>query len=131
METSPRACRRRELRAGATLRDAWMHSFESCPPLSPVCLPKPPPDVSSPLWTRVDAGQRPRHARREGEIKMLPASTYSRSIDREWRSLYDLIWRPEFFPRWASGLSKAGLRQDGDGWLADGTEGPKIGRAHV
>src|SRR3546814_21067911 len=55
---------------------------------------------------------------------MLPASTYSRSIDREWRSLYDLIWRPEFFPRWASGLSKAGLRQDGDGWLAEGTEGP-------
>src|SRR3546814_3069289 len=91
---------------------------------SDLCLPLPPPDGSSPLWTLVDSGQRPRHARREGETKMLPASTYSRSIDREWRSLYDLIWRPEFFPRWASGLSKAGLRQDGDGWLAEGTEGP-------
>src|SRR3546814_16176003 len=55
---------------------------------------------------------------------MLPATTYSLSIDREWRSLYDLIWRPEFFPKWASGLSKAGLRQDGDGWLAEGPGGP-------
>lgn len=55
---------------------------------------------------------------------MLPATTYSVSIEREWRSLYERIWRPEFFPEWASGLSKAGLRRDGDGWLAGGPEGP-------
>lgn len=55
---------------------------------------------------------------------MLPARTYSLSIDRDWRSLYELIWRPEFFPKWASGLSIAGLHQDGDGWLTDGPEGP-------
>src|SRR3546814_1444681 len=55
---------------------------------------------------------------------MLPARTYSVSIDHEWRSLYDRIWRPEFFTRWASGLTESDLRQDGDDWFADGPEGP-------
>src|SRR3546814_15453313 len=55
---------------------------------------------------------------------MLPARTYSVSIDHEWRSLYDRIWRPEFFTRWASGLTESALRQDGDDWFADGPEGP-------
>jgi hypothetical protein len=54
---------------------------------------------------------------------MLPARTYSVSINQEWRSLYDAIWRPEFFSRWASGLAESDLRQDGDDWVADGSEG--------
>lgn len=31
---------------------------------------------------------------------------------------------PECFPRWASGLSQAGLTRDGDIWRARGPEGP-------
>jgi hypothetical protein len=55
---------------------------------------------------------------------MLPARTFSLSIDREWRALYEQIWRPEFFPKWASGLAQSELRQIGNDWLADGPEGP-------
>ena len=58
------------------------------------------------------------------ETTMLPARTYSVSIDRDWRALYDEIWRPGFFAKWASGLSESDLRADGDAWLADGPEGP-------
>ena len=55
---------------------------------------------------------------------MLPARTYSVTINMEWRRLYQMIWTPAFFPRWASGLAESDLRQDGDDWLADGPEGP-------
>ncbi|MBW8743533.1 MAG: polyketide cyclase [Sphingomonas sp.] len=55
---------------------------------------------------------------------MLPARTYSVSIRCEWRSLYERIWRPEFFPKWASGLSDSELFQDGNNWVANGPEGP-------
>ena len=55
---------------------------------------------------------------------MLPARTFSISIDHEWQALYDRIWQPEFFPKWASGLAESGLRQEGEHWLADGPEGP-------
>jgi hypothetical protein len=55
---------------------------------------------------------------------MLPARTYSVSIKREWQALYEQIWRPEFFPTWASGLSDSELRQSSDSWLAAGPEGP-------
>ncbi len=55
---------------------------------------------------------------------MLPARTYSVSIRHEWRALYERIWRPEYFPKWASGLADSALRQDGEQWLADGPEGP-------
>ena len=54
---------------------------------------------------------------------MLPARTYSVSIRHEWRSLYERIWRPEFFPKWASGLSDSELHQDGEDWVASGPEG--------
>ncbi len=54
---------------------------------------------------------------------MLPARTYSVSIPHEWRALYERIWRPEFFPKWASGLSDSDLRQDGEEWVANGSEG--------
>jgi len=55
---------------------------------------------------------------------MLPSRTYSVSIKREWRVLYEQIWHPEFFPRWASGLADSEFRQEGDIWLATGPEGP-------
>ena len=54
---------------------------------------------------------------------MLPARTYSVSIRHEWRSLYERIWRPEFFPKWASGLSDSELRQEGNEWVANSSEG--------
>ncbi|OHC94515.1 MAG: polyketide cyclase [Sphingomonadales bacterium GWF1_63_6] len=55
---------------------------------------------------------------------MLPARTYSISIDRDWRALYDSIWLPDVFPKWASGLAESNLRQESDRWMADGPEGP-------
>ena len=54
---------------------------------------------------------------------MLTARTYSISIDRDWQALYDAIWHPETFTKWASGLSEAPLRQEGDRWLTEGPEG--------
>ena len=55
---------------------------------------------------------------------MLPSRTYSISIDRDWRDLYEAIWRPELFPKWATGLSESDLREEDGKWLADGPEGP-------
>jgi hypothetical protein len=55
---------------------------------------------------------------------MMSARTYSISIGHEWRALYERIWRPDFFSKWASGLAESDLRKDGDQWLADGPEGP-------
>ncbi|MEC3909837.1 polyketide cyclase [Sphingobium sp. CR2-8] len=55
---------------------------------------------------------------------MLPARTYSISIDRNWQQLYETIWQPEIFPKWASGLIESDLRRGGTGWLADGPDGP-------
>jgi hypothetical protein len=62
--------------------------------------------------------------RDESGENMLPARTYSVSIRHEWRALYERIWRPEFFSKWASGLSESELHQDGDTWVANGPEGP-------
>ena len=55
---------------------------------------------------------------------MLPTRTFSVTIDQEWQTLYEKIWRPEFFPRWASGLAKSDLRNNGDHRLANGPDGP-------
>jgi hypothetical protein len=55
---------------------------------------------------------------------MMSTRTYSISIGQEWRALYERIWRPDFFSKWASGLAESDLRKDGDQWLADGPEGP-------
>jgi hypothetical protein len=55
---------------------------------------------------------------------MLAARTYSISIDRNWQTLYEAIWRPEIFSKWASGLTESDLRRVGTGWIADGPEGP-------
>ncbi|MFS2225310.1 polyketide cyclase [Pantoea sp. B65] len=55
---------------------------------------------------------------------MLPSRTISLAIPRNWLDLYETIWKPEFFPKWASGLSHAPLVAEGNGWKAKGPEGP-------
>lgn len=55
---------------------------------------------------------------------MLPATTYSVSIDCHCQALYERIWRPECFPEWASGLSEADLREENGAWVATGPGGP-------
>ena len=54
----------------------------------------------------------------------LPARTFSVAIRCDWRALYEQIWQPEMFARWAAGLSESALRQDGTNWVADGSDGP-------
>lgn len=54
---------------------------------------------------------------------MLPARTYSVSIKRNWRDLYEEIWHPQIFPQWAAGLSESDLHQEGERWIATGAEG--------
>lgn len=54
---------------------------------------------------------------------MLESRTISVSIDRNWNEIYESVWRPEDFPKWASGLSKSSLAKDGDVWKAEGPEG--------
>lgn len=55
---------------------------------------------------------------------MLEARTLSITVARDWRALYEALWRPESFPLWASGLSASPLEPDGDAWKARGPEGP-------
>lgn len=55
---------------------------------------------------------------------MLPARTYSVTINHEWQALYERIWQPAFFQQWASGLAESGLREQDGQWLADGQDGP-------
>lgn len=55
---------------------------------------------------------------------MLAARTYSISIACNWRVLYEAIWQPDTFPKWASGLTETDLRPVGSGWIADGPDGP-------
>jgi hypothetical protein len=54
---------------------------------------------------------------------VLESRTISISIKRSWTDLYEAVWRPESFPKWASGLSKSSLEKDGDRWKAEGPEG--------
>ena len=54
---------------------------------------------------------------------MLESRTISLSINRNWEKVYDAVWRPEDFPKWASGLSKSWLTRDGEAWRAEGPEG--------
>lgn len=54
---------------------------------------------------------------------MLAARTYSISIDRNWQALYDAIWQPGIFAKWASGLAQSALRQEGDRWITEGPDG--------
>lgn len=56
---------------------------------------------------------------------MLVSRTISISINRNWREIYEDVWRPEDFPKWASGISKSKspLAKDGETWKAEGPEG--------
>ena len=54
---------------------------------------------------------------------MLESKTLSVTIDRNWKEVYEAVWRPEDFPKWASGLSQSLLTRDGDAWKAEGPEG--------
>jgi hypothetical protein len=56
-------------------------------------------------------------------MDMLEATTLGIAIDRPWRALYDAIWQPAFFPKWASGLSQSSLQPDAERWRAQGSEG--------
>lgn len=54
---------------------------------------------------------------------MAESQTISVAIPCDWQTLYEHIWRPEFFPQWASGLSSADLHAEGSGWVARGPAG--------
>lgn len=54
---------------------------------------------------------------------MFESRTICISINRNWNEVYEAIWRPQDFPKWASGLSKSSLEKDGDAWRAEGPEG--------
>jgi len=54
---------------------------------------------------------------------MLESQTISISINRNWNEVYEAVWRPEDFPKWASGLSRSPLVKDGEVWKAEGPEG--------
>ncbi|SAK71653.1 hypothetical protein AWB75_03780 [Caballeronia catudaia] len=52
--------------------------------------------------------------------------TLTVTIDRDWRELYDAVWRPEVFPTWASGLAHSALEDRVDHWRARGPAGDVI-----
>jgi hypothetical protein len=54
---------------------------------------------------------------------MLESRTLSIAIGRSWKDVYEAIWRPESFPKWASGLSQSSLEKVGDSWQAEGPTG--------
>ncbi len=54
---------------------------------------------------------------------MLPSQTVSLTIPRNWVDLYETIWKPDYFPKWATGLSQSSLVQEGIYWKANGPEG--------
>ncbi|MBK4784932.1 MAG: polyketide cyclase [Pantoea sp. Pent] len=54
---------------------------------------------------------------------MLPSQTVTLTIPRNWLDLYETIWKPECFAKWASGLSSSTLTQEGQYWKAKGPEG--------
>jgi hypothetical protein len=56
---------------------------------------------------------------------MQESRTISISIARGWKEVYQSVWRPQDFPRWASGLSKSPLeRAEGEWWRTEGSGGP-------
>lgn len=55
---------------------------------------------------------------------MLESRTISVTINRNWRDVYEAFWRPEDFPKWASGLSSSTLTKDGGTWKAESPQGP-------
>ncbi len=57
---------------------------------------------------------------------MFESRMISISIDRNWQEIYEAVWRPEDFPKWASGLSQSSLAKDGDAWKVEGGEPVRI-----
>jgi hypothetical protein len=57
---------------------------------------------------------------------MFESKTISVAIDCNWNEVYEAIWQPEDFPKWASGLSKSVLTREGDAWKAVGPEGEEV-----
>ena len=55
---------------------------------------------------------------------MLESKVLGIAIAKPWKEVYEAVWRPEVFPRWAAGLSKTALKRVGDVWKADGPAGP-------
>lgn len=56
----------------------------------------------------------------------MQAQTISVFIDQPWEEVYEAIWRPEVFPRWATGLSAAGLRNEDGVWRGKGPGGGDV-----
>jgi hypothetical protein len=56
----------------------------------------------------------------------MQAQTISIFIEMPWQEVYEAIWRPEVFPRWATGLSAAGLHHDKGIWRAKGPDGGDV-----
>jgi hypothetical protein len=56
----------------------------------------------------------------------MQAQTISVFIETPWQEVYEAIWRPEVFPRWATGLSAAGLHNDNGVWRAKGPGGGDV-----
>lgn len=54
---------------------------------------------------------------------MLPTQTVSLTIPRNWVDLYETIWKPDYFPKWATGLSQSPLVQEGAYWKGNGPQG--------
>ena len=54
---------------------------------------------------------------------MLSSRTLSLTIQRHWLDLYETIWKPEFFPKWASGLTSSTFEPEGHRWRAKGPQG--------
>ncbi|MBB3137371.1 hypothetical protein FHS26_005132 [Rhizobium pisi] len=52
----------------------------------------------------------------------MPAKIIHRSIERDWRDVYEFAGKPENMPLWASGLA-SGLDPDGADWIAHGPLG--------
>jgi hypothetical protein len=55
--------------------------------------------------------------------KMLESRTLSITVDKPWKAVYETLWRPESFPKWASGLSQSALEKVGEAWTARGPAG--------
>ncbi|PIJ50760.1 polyketide cyclase [Erwinia sp. OLTSP20] len=54
---------------------------------------------------------------------MLPSYVVTQTIARNWVDLYETIWQPPFFSRWASGLSQGEMVAQGDRWKSRGPDG--------
>ena len=54
---------------------------------------------------------------------MFESRTLSVTVGRAWKDVYEIVWRPEYFPMWASGLSQSSLEKVGETWTATGATG--------